>query len=334
MKRDRSEQILISVIVPVYNVNKYIEKCVSSLINQTYKCLEIILVDDGSTDGSAEICDEIKKRDDRIVVLHKTNGGLSDARNYGVDYSHGELLSFIDGDDYIAPNMYEVMLQRMIDDESEICICNYMKVDENGKKIDEEYSNFEIEDSLISGKDMIKGLESSSVVYFVVAWNKLYRKNLFDNIRYPVGKVHEDEYVAHIIAHNAEKVSCLSEAFYFYVQRKGSITYSGTCKTRRNKMQAYIERFDYVEPKYSDLRNELIWLLADYISNLVIEQLCSSDEVFYREGINEFKKRFRCIIKEGFFEISVSTRFIKCILFYFFPQFYYIVKKQRDKRRK
>lgn len=316
------EEKLISVIVPVYNVKDYIKKCVQSIIEQSYKNLEIILVDDGSTDGSAQICDEIGKIDDRIVVLHKKNGGLSDARNYGIDHSQGEFLSFIDSDDYIHPDMYKNMLNRMHIDNSNLCLCNYMKVDENGEKTRGNYSNFNVKDSIISDKDMIKGLESSDIVYFVIACNKLYRKSLFENVRYPAGKIHEDEYVAHLIAHNARMISCISEPYYFYLQRTDSITHGESSKSRKDKLGAFVERFDYIRYVYSDMTDELIWILADYVSYLANEIVYSYNKEFFDVYKKMFSDRFRYILTNSLFECKVSSRFIKCCLFFMFPKTY------------
>ena len=178
---------LISVIVPVYNVEKYLDQCVESIVNQTYKNLEIILVDDGSPDNCPAICDEWAKKDERIVVIHKDNGGLSSARNAGLDIAHGEYIGFVDSDDYIDSDMYEQLLNAIIDD-ADLSCCGRRIVDEDGGVIGTAYVH---ERKIYYDKDIVKAL-FYGIDFDEAMWDKLYKKSFFNDLRFPIGEVNED----------------------------------------------------------------------------------------------------------------------------------------------
>ena len=231
----------ISVIVPVYNVERYVEKCVASICAQTYKNLEIILVDDGSTDTSGAICDRLAKEDSRIVVIHQKNAGLSAARNAGLEIAKGEYLGFIDSDDYIAPQMYEKMLDRICTDGSDMAICSFVKVDEHGNQL---RSVVGFTDSVITGKEaFLRITEKGRYNWeYILAWNKLYRKELFTAVRFPVGKVNEDLFTLPEILFASLSVSLVKDLFYFYVQRETSII--GLSKTNAGASIALLDEFE------------------------------------------------------------------------------------------
>lgn len=216
----------VSVIVPVYSVEKYIEKCINSIINQTYKNLEIILVDDGSPDNCPKICDDYALKDNRIKVIHKANGGLSDARNAGLDIAGGEYFMFVDSDDYVEPNMVEVLYKALIDNDTTMSICNYKLVYENSEN-DVGNNDSPIQDGVITGKKLLSDLFFCNYWHWVIACCKLYRKELFDNVRFPFGKKHEDQFVFHKIVLKCEKIACVSAPLYNYLQRYDSIMHKG-----------------------------------------------------------------------------------------------------------
>ena len=212
----------ISIIVPVYDVEKYLENCIESILNQTFKDFELILVDDGSTDNSGKICDIYEKKDSRIKVIHKNNGGLSSARNAGLDIACGKYVGFIDSDDSIHPRMYEILYDLIKKYESDISCCNYKKIYDIFKDEYENVNSLEVIE--MSNIEAIKNLYDKEIgVKLVIACNKLYRKNLFDNIRYKVGRVHEDEFMAHRILYNCKKITYVDNELYYYLQREGSI---------------------------------------------------------------------------------------------------------------
>ena len=209
----------VSIIVPVYNVEKYLENCIQSILNQTFKNFELILVDDGSTDNSGKICDIYEKKDSRIKVIHKDNGGLSSARNAGIDIAGSKYIGFVDSDDSIHPKMYEVLYNLIEKYKSDISCCNYKYTYDISNQNHEELNLNEVIE--MSNIESIEKLYDKDLgVKLVVAWNKLYHKRLFDNIRYKVGRLHEDEFMAHRILYNSKKITYVDNELYYYLQEK------------------------------------------------------------------------------------------------------------------
>ncbi len=232
--------MLISVIVPIYNLEQYVESCITSIIGQTYQQLEILLIDDGSKDRSGFICDEYAKKDARIRVFHKENGGLSDARNYGLDHMKGDAVAFIDGDDMIHPQMMEIMAQIMQREKAQIVACSYERVTEQPKPSMIDASSIETE--LYSGKIALPLNKGD-----VIACNKLYQKAVFDGIRYPIGKYHEDEFVIHQILYHCEKMAVISTSLYYYFIRNNSITEKIVPKNIYDTLEALSQRCLFCE---------------------------------------------------------------------------------------
>lgn len=236
---------LISVIVPVYNVEKYLRKCIDSIINQTYKALEIILVDDGSPDNCGLICDEYAEKDSRVRVIHKENGGLSDARNAGLDIADGEYIMFVDSDDFVECDMCETLYTRLMKDKSDMSLCSIMCVDEGSNQIQDNLS-LNVDDAVLTKSEAISKFGTHNACAYVVAWNKLYKRFLWQNIRFPIGRLHEDEFVAHKLIDKCEKISTVSKRLYNYFQRCNSIMSSNYSVRRLDAIQAYIERLQYM----------------------------------------------------------------------------------------
>lgn len=273
---------LISVIIPVYNMERYLSRAVDSVISQSYKNLEIILVDDGSTDRSPEICDMYGKTDSRVKVIHKENGGLSSARNAGIDASSGEYISFVDSDDFVNINFISMLFNSCIKEGTDIAICNYKKVFFRGRdKACEKKSPTEI----ISGEEAALEIVDLDAGTYIPAWNKLYKREVFGDIRYPDGKYSEDFYISYKLLSNADKVSIIDEKLYGYVQRKESIIHS------RDDISQYnfeaLEEFDnYLKENVkedSDRENLLNLSLKTSINNVV--------EDYYRAHKNGNKSR-------------------------------------------
>ena len=212
----------ISIIVPVYNVEEYLEGCIESILNQTFKDFELILVNDGSTDKSSEICNKYKEIDSRIKVIHKDNGGLSSARNAGLNIARGKYIGFVDSDDTIHPRMYEILYDLIKKHKADISCCNYKNI----YTLCTEY-NTDIEQAEVIEMDNIQAInnlyDKEIGVRLVVAWNKLYSKHLFDDIRYEVGRIHEDEFIIHRILYKCRKIVYANNELYHYLQREGSI---------------------------------------------------------------------------------------------------------------
>ncbi len=240
---------MISVIVPVYHVEKYLDTCVQSILNQTYKDLEIILVDDGSADACSRMCDEYEKLDSRVKVIHKENGGLSDARNAGLDVATGDYIAFVDSDDYIHPDMYANMyafLERNPD--FNLVMCRYKKVEEDEKEIYLKQTAQDIR--ILEHKDFVEDMFSAEQYEeYVVVWNKLYRKELWKDLRFPVGKLREDEFVSYKFLYPQKRIAFIMDRTYHYRQRSGSIMQMCEIKAYWDNTEALLEKIEYFSKK-------------------------------------------------------------------------------------
>ena len=242
------EKALISIIIPVYKVEKYLEKCIQSVINQTYENLQIILVDDGSPDNCGKICDEYAKKDHRIEVIHKSNGGLSDARNKGLEIAKGEYIGFVDSDDYIEADMYEVLYNLLKQYNADVSICNFYTVSQGKISIKNadnginEYNRIEILKEVL--------LDNNIQSY---AWNKLYKKELFDEIKYPIGKKYEDIGTTFYLLEKCNKVVVTGKSEYYYINRQDSIVNNVTESTITDYIELIMQRYDYIEENIKEL---------------------------------------------------------------------------------
>lgn len=244
---------LISVIVPVYNVEKYLDRCVESIVNQTYTNLEIILVDDGSPDRCPAMCDEWAKRDNRIKVIHKENGGLSDARNAGMRVASGDYIAFVDSDDWIEAQMYQILYDTMVATDSDVVSCGAKRVWTDGTPAQEviSVSRNRVLEQEAAIKAMITG---DGLVQ--IAWNKLYRRNLIKDILFPLGVICEDEFWTWQVIVRAKRVSILRESYYNYLQRDDSIMGVGFSEKRLVVVGAKTERQNYIDryiPELTDV---------------------------------------------------------------------------------
>ena len=235
---------LISVIVPVYRVEEYLERCVKSILSQTYENLEVILVDDGSPDQCPAICDACAEKDARVKVIHQENKGLSGARNAGIDAASGEYLAFVDSDDYVSPHFIEELYQLLQDTGCAIGQCRFSYVKGDGL-VEEGDSAF----CIYRGESLMEQLygPEEKATCFVVAWNKLYRAELFKETgsRYPEGRIHEDEATTYRLFHEAKKLAFLDRALYgYYTENGGSIT-SVFSEKRLQWLTAHEERIAF-----------------------------------------------------------------------------------------
>lgn len=258
MKKDNK---LISIVVPIYNMEKYLDKCINSIINQTYKNIEIILVDDGSTDKSSKIINKYKKLDKRIKAYYKKNGGLSDARNYGIDKATGEYIGFIDSDDYIEKNMYETLYNNIIKYNADISVVGFNVVYES-TDIKNRVEYQEVTDKLeIYNRKEAFDLLFDANKFGNFAWNKLYKKELFKNIKYPLGKKMEDLGTTYKLVEISNKIVYEPLKLYNYFQRSGSIMNNKDLKFMKDIYLLSYERFIYYDNKYGfniDNHNNMI----------------------------------------------------------------------------
>ena len=238
------EQPLVSVIVPVYNVERFLDRCVHSLTSQTYRRLEIILVDDGSPDGSPKLCDEWAKRDEHIRVIHKPNGGLSDARNAGLDVMHGDFVAFVDSDDYVEPDYVERLYAGIGD--ADMSVCSIICEDSNGIAQPENTAVTDAPTVIKSEEYLHRAMLDWRLV---VVWNKLYRASAWESLRFPVGRIHEDEYVLHQVADQCETINVLPDGLYHYVANDNSITHSDFSIKNLDCLDAWAWRMKYCAEK-------------------------------------------------------------------------------------
>ena len=252
---------LISIIVPIYKVEKYLERCIQSIIEQTYKNLEIILVDDGSPDNCPQICDEYAKKDTRIVVIHQKNGGLSSARNAGLDIAKGEYIGFVDSDGYISRDMYEVLYNAIKATKAEIAICNYNKVNEHGEEVKREIQGEIIEDIITFNKEeAIKEILHAKIIKCYV-WQKLFKKECFETLRFPEGKNYEDIAISITCLENVNKIVGINKHEYYYLYREDSIDRTKSEKNIEDAMEIAYERYKYVKLNYPNVMEYNIYSL-------------------------------------------------------------------------
>lgn len=257
---------LISVIIPVYNIKEYLERCVNSIISQTFKNLEIILVDDGSTDGSDELCDKMAIKDSRIVVYHKKNGGLSDARNYGIERAKGKYISFVDSDDWIASNMLEDLYNAILKYDVKLAICETTFAYNNYN-----YSPTVSGDTFLLDKIPAYKLLLKNRRFRTNAWNKLYLAELWSDLRFPKGRKYEDVFIMHKIYDMCEKIAYVDKALYYYFQRSNSIVHIPDISADYDLLEGTIERYEYLK-KYSEL--EILSNAAVVSSALTLYRNC------------------------------------------------------------
>lgn len=246
----------ISVIIPIYKVEKYLDRCIKSVINQSYENLEIILVDDGSPDRCAQICDDYSREDYRIKVIHKKNGGLSDARNAGLDIAIGEYISFVDSDDYINKYYIETLYNGIKKNKSQISICEYARVNE----IENDDKVFKNEITVINKMDAWSNLYNyEKRVTFVIACGKLFEKSLFDSIRFPIGKINEDSFILYKLYFEADRIVYNKAKLYYYCSRDNSIMNNDFSMKKLDDLQALEEQiYFFRDYKYFNMEKKAI----------------------------------------------------------------------------
>lgn len=244
---------LISVIIPVYNVEKYINRCLDSVIGQTYKNIEIILVDDGSTDNSGKICDEYAEKDKRIRVIHKENGGQSEARNYALGVAKGKYITFLDSDDYITKDYIEYMYELLKNSSADISICGVQIVNFE----DKEYKIDETEVKIYNTKEAFENLLYSEGIE-VAVYAKLYPKEYFNDIRFPVGEKYEDIAIIALLMNKAKKIVYGNKRCYFYYTRPGSTSKSGFNKGELDYIKNVKFMLEYIKSNYSNVENAIL----------------------------------------------------------------------------
>ena len=256
----------VSIIVPVYQVENYIRQCIDSILVQTFTDFELILVDDGSKDRSGKICDEYAVLDQRVKVIHKENGGLSDARNCGMDQAVGNYFMFVDSDDYIAPTMLEYLYKALMNKEADIAVCNFLYFFEEDRKRD---FSTNIQSEVLSGAEIFYSRKNERVYgIWTVAWNKLYKRETLGNVRFRFGKYHEDEFWANDIYQMDIKVVTIPECLYYYRQRDNSIMGRKNIKRDFDILEALQERIAvyFMDERHADQAYKVMIFSLEYLA--------------------------------------------------------------------
>ncbi|AOR24535.1 glycosyltransferase family 2 protein [Clostridium taeniosporum] len=248
----KNSEVLISIIMPIYKAEDYLNKSVTSILNQTLKEFELILVDDGSPDNSGEICDKLALNDDRIKVIHKENGGASTARNAGLDIAKGEFIAFVDSDDWIEPNMFEILFKLAKEYDADISQCNYIKTENEDEKI----INNETEViKTFNSIESLGNLYNEMYVSTVVLWNKIYKKSLFNEIRFPNMRIFEDEAIMYKLLFQSNKLVYTNKKLYYYRNTPDSIMNAKFDKKRLCMLDVFDEKVEFMRK----LNNENIY---------------------------------------------------------------------------
>lgn len=305
---------LVSVIVPVYNVADYAAACIDSIVGQTYPHLEIILVDDGSTDLSGEICDKYGRLDQRIRVFHKTNGGLSDARNFGLEKSTGEYIYFVDSDDVLNINIIEVLYQSISENNLDMAASNYVRfVSEDEMCVSQPIIGpLSVYDSR---SFMMKYFDSSFQSSVVVAWGKLYKRSLWENVRFPKGKIHEDEYTTYKLIYKSARIGYIDDKGYYYRKNNNSIMTSKNFEKHLDLQGAfcnYLVFFKEDEELYH-------FMLQRYMGFLIDMKKKISKRDIVNDLIREYNTCLKIYVSSNFFSVKCKFKMIVKKYLYMFP---------------
>ncbi len=309
---------LISVIVPVYNGEKYIHKCIDSVLNQTYHNIECILVNAQSPDRCPEICDQYALQDNRVKVIHKANNGLSDDRNAGIKIARGEYLTFVDSDDYISKDMIRVLYEVCHKYHVLLSQCDFIR-----KGQVEEIADYDIKASVLSKEQCFLNLCGINSAVFCVSWGKLYHKSLFSNICFPYGKTHEDVYTTHFFFEKAEKIGYVMKGLYYYRQRDDSLIGKERNNPDLNELNSYIYRSEFFKKRgYFAAYEKQVWSCINMIKNLYFWHYplwSKTQRKYMRKKYREFLYVF---VKVQRGDVSIDYWLFACI-----PDLYYYILK-------
>jgi len=325
-----NEQPLISVIVPIYNVEKYLRKCVDSIINQTYRNLQIILVNDGSTDGCLNICKEYVSLDNRVNIIDKKNGGLSSARNAGMKVAKGSFFAFIDSDDWILETAFEKMIEKQKIHDADLVVCGKMNYIEKTNKY--VHGNLFEQDIHCNKEDAIKLLLLKSVS----AWNKLYKRSIFEDISYPEGRIGEDSHIILRILNKCNNVEIIAEELYIYNVRANSIMSSPFKDKDIHMLEDNVNHYIEINKNYKgiiDVGEYNIFLISVILLNK-ISKLDWKNVIKKSKYINECRMELKKIKKNLYNNQYVYLKLrIAVLLIYYVPYLYILERKMYELRK-
>ena len=300
---------LISVIVPIYNVSEYLRRCLDSIVGQSYKRIEIILVNDGSTDNSGEICKEYAQKDNRIKIIEKQNGGLSEARNYGINIAKGNYITFVDSDDWLEEEYIEVLYKCIYKEQCDVSICDFYNIT-SSKKILNKYMNNEYE-YVYKGKEALIELLKAEK-FSTSAWGKLYKRSLFLERRYPVGKIYEDIPVTYDIFLSDIKAIFIAKPLYNYFYRNNAISKMSFSVKRLDAINFMEDIGDRVIAKYPELRKFVEIRLFSVYFNTYLTFNREKEFLSYKKEIKKKIRKYR--LKVLFSNISSKQMKRKAII--------------------
>lgn len=286
---------LVSVVIPVYKVEEYLNECLISVVNQTYTKLEIILVEDGSPDNCPAMCDDWAKRDSRIRVIHKSNGGLSDARNAGIDVATGDYIAFVDSDDYIKPDMIEKLYTALIRENADIAACGILTCE------GERQTAWGCRD-VVGTPKQIYALLYNDTAYPVAAWNKLYKRSCWQTLRFPIGKTCEDAFTTYLLIHNARRIIMIPEALYCYRIRPDSIMTSSFSPRKMDEEEAWRSNYQFMAQHYPLFKKKAFDFYLQRVNGLV--RLMNKED---RTAFAEQYQMLRNILKTNFWYVVFGS---------------------------
>ncbi len=284
---------LISVIVPIYKVEPYLDTCIRSLLTQTYKNLEIILVDDGSPDRCGEIADEYATLDSRVTVIHKPNGGPADARNVGIEAAHGDYIMFLDSDDYYDATMCETLLNKLLLENADVVSANYYTFDGVSEPI-QHHCAIQESERVFGPYELLKYyLEATGPYELNIVWNKLYKASLFQGdagLRFPIGKLQEDNFFVIPLYDKAKKVVFLDAPLYYYLQRSDSIMANFSDRFVTDTIDSYVATYEYIMTNKLPVVEELQLFLLNSYTDLYKRMKAKQVTTLQREELARYKR--------------------------------------------
>ncbi len=327
------KQELITIIVPIYNVENFLKKCLDSIIMQTYNKLEIILIDDGSNDKSGFICDEYAKKDKRIRVIHQANKGLSEARNRGIELSNGKYIGFVDSDDYISKDMYKTLYYNIKSYNADISICKYKYIKKDCICTFDNIDNIEIYGNYNAIKIL---LDNNNKIITDHMWNKLYKKELFNNIKFPCNKNYEDVAIQYKLINLSNKIVYTPSCLYAYCERRQSILNNTNEILIHNKIDFNEMRAKFLLNKYPLLKNEIQKnLFICYLTSFCDISKTNNRDIIYNDYFSNKYKKMVCLKKKiNFKELNLKLKLIYYLLiinkklFLFFYHNIFLFKKK------
>lgn len=310
---------LISIIVPVFNSEQYLSKTIDSLLKQNYHNIEILLIDDGSTDNSLKICNKFALKDKRIVVIHSENKGVSNARNLGLIKANGEFIAFVDSDDYIEPNMIDTLYNLHLKTKSDITMCSISREDQN----DIPFEKIIFPNKTYKKEEAIAELINDNIRDYL--WNKLYKSKLFEDIKFPIGKIYEDVLTLYKLFLKANHVSSTDLILYHYIDRNNSIVNSNNGKKAKSLYYAYKKKLTDLELKYPEFTDICRYQRIVHEINYFMEKSLEEKQNFKNLKNNIIKLKTTILLNKNY----IGKEKLKLFLMVYLTRFFIVLRKKK-----